>query len=344
MKVVICMFFLVVAVAQAGGCVMGNSRTDQEVDGLINAIKKTPFPNEKIVVLLQSLKMSQLGFTGNQTVAVFESLGIAAWSTDSVDAMYPYILNLQCQDLSRLIGTVPIPNDKLSMLKKYIPLTIDLNQNNATLIEAFPGFDKADAQKIIDNTKGGTCLFGYGLVEAKRVTLVVDKSRYMGLSSKKILQYVKEQLNMAVDSMTDDQLFNVVYFVGGVSTTQSGVSRQWPGVVPHNATNVQTVHTTFNKMKDDPYNTGLPDIRLALSVADDPNAYAIFLFSAGIHSHQQQDIIDFASKYSSTTDSKGTPRVIHTVAFKSDGFGDDANFMSEVAKAGRGTFRSVSVN
>jgi len=338
MKFVSCMFFLVVAVAQAEfGCLLGDSRTDQEVNGLINAIKKTPFTSDKIEILLDSLRMSDRGFTGNQTVAVFESLGFAAWSGDSVDAFLPFIMNLECQDLSRLIGTVPFPKDKLLLLTKYVPLVVDLNPNNATLIEAFTTDDKAKAQKIIDEAKGagGTCLFGYGLVEAKRVTLVVDVSRYMGLvhGNSRVLQYLKDQLNLAIDSMTDDQLFNVVYYWG------DRVSRQWTGLVPRNAANVQAAHSTINKLRYNEYFSE-PDLKLALQAADAPNNYAIFVLSAGIHSRKEQEIIDFVSAYSSTTDSNGIPRSIYTSAFNAKA--TSANFMSEVAKAGHGTFRNVT--
>merc|ERR1711957_990897 len=138
----------------AGGCdVVGGdvARSDDEVNVLISQLKKIPFPDEKIEALTEALTKSPLGFTGNQTVAIFECLGFAAWSSDSVDAMLPYILNLECENLAKLMATVPFPDDKLKMMKTYIPLTIDLKQNNATLLKEFSNvYKKEDAQKIID--------------------------------------------------------------------------------------------------------------------------------------------------------------------------------------------------
>jgi len=345
MKVVSCILLLVVAVA-AGGCdVVGGdvARSDDEVNVLISQLKKIPFPDEKIEALTEALTKSPLGFTGNQTVAIFECLGFAAWSSDSVDAMLPYILNLECENLAKLMATVPFPDDKLKMMKTYIPLTIDLKQNNATLLKDFSNsFTKEDAQKIIDEYTAGSngskgtipCLFGYG-IRAKRVIIVVDKSGSMGRTITNegrvltMLQFVGEQLNLAVDVMTDDQEFNLIYFAITVQSWQKGV-------VPHNAENVQNAKASIATLSPG----GGTNTWGAMNIAtQDPKAYAIFLLSDGQPNGNEQDIINLAFKYSHGTDSNGSPRFITAIAFNADARA--ASFMTEVAKAGNGTFRNL---
>jgi len=261
----------------------------------------------------------------------------------------PYILNLECKNLAKLLATVPFLKDKLSMMTKYIPLTIDLKQNNATLLESFPVFDKEDAQKIIDAWTTGSkstipCLFGYG-IRAKRVTIVVDYSFSMGRNITNegrvltMLQFVKEQLNLALDVMTDDQEFNLIYFAGldGVLPWRS------QGVVPHNAQNVHdakaTGHRSIAALKlgiKYPYRYTWQAMYRATT---DPNSNAIFLLSDGEPPSHQQDIINMAFKYSQSTDSKGSPRFITAVAFNANATA--VSFMTEVAKAGNGTFRNL---
>jgi len=340
MKVVSCMLLLVVAVA-AGGCDVVGARSDDEVNDLISQLNKIPFPDQKIEALTKALKLSPLGLTGNQTVSIFECLGFAAWSSDSVYAMLPYILNLDCQNLAQVLATVPFPQSQLEMLTIYLPLTIDVKSNNATLIKVFRNpFNKKDAQKIIDAGTTGSkgtipCLFGYGLVEAKRVIIVVDKSGSMSRTITNegrdltLLQFVAEQLNLAVDVMTDDQEFNLIYFDSNVHSWQ-------PGVVPHNAENIQNAKGTIAALRPgSSTNTwGAMDV-----ATRDPNAYAIFLLSDGQPDGRQQDIIELAFKYSQSTDSKGSPRFVTAVAFNADKTA--ASFMSEVAKAGNGTFRNL---
>jgi len=247
------------------------------------------------------------------------------------------------------LATVPFLKDKLSMMTKYIPLTIDLKQNNATLLESFPVFDKEDAQKIIDAWTTGSkstipCLFGYG-IRAKRVTIVVDYSFSMGRNITNegrvltMLQFVKEQLNLALDVMTDDQEFNLIYFAGlyGVLPWRS------QGVVPHNAQNVHdakaTGHRSIAALKlgiKYPYRYTWQAMYRATT---DPNSNAIFLLSDGEPPSHQQDIINMAFKYSQSTDSKGSPRFITAVAFNANATA--VSFMTEVAKAGNGTFRNL---
>jgi len=346
MKVVTCMVLLVVAVA-AGGCdVVGGdvSRSDDEVNGLISHLNKFPYADEKIEALTKFLKLSPLGFTGNQTVAIFECLGFAAWSSDSFNVMLPYILNLECEDLAKLMATVPFPDDKLKMMKTYIPLTIDLKQNNATLLKEFSNvYKKEDAQKIIDEYTAGSyrakgtipCLFGYG-IRAKRVIIVVDKSDQMRRTitnegrNLTMLQFVGEQLNLAVDVMTDDQEFNLIYFAISFQSWQKGV-------VPHNAENVQKAKASIATLSQ---SIGHNLYGALKNATQDPKAYAIFLVSDGSGNGRfEPDIINLALEYSQGTDSNGSPRFITAIAFNADARG--ARFMTEVAKAGNGTFRNL---
>lgn len=303
--------------------------------GLIDGLKKISFNDEKVAYVVEKTTGNPDGFTGIQIVALLDQF--TYWSTreEVLTFLNSSVISLTCQDVVTIFTKFGLSSDKLNILQKTIDIVIreDLKQNNQTIIDAFTfNSDKALAKKIIENSRGRSCLWGD--TNEPRINFVVDVSGSMSTSFKingqsyTRLSYVKKELDEVIRfQLRSDQFFNVYKF-------SSAVSAWAPGLQPVNTTSIDSAVRFVAGLAAGGSTNAFSALEKAFS---DPDVEGIYFLSDGQpDSGQAARILNQVD----TWEKGRNPKVpVHTTALAAPS--DAQEFMRQLAKKTGGNYRAI---
>lgn len=163
---------------QTGGCTQDGAWNDTAFQQLLQSLIKESNEILRYDLLKASLQGNSQGFTSNQTLLVLQTFKNELYIKQVLVDLSQWILGMKCDDVLKLLLTMSNSLLRLDVLPYLVNLTIDLQENNATILKAWTNtFDRDDAKKIIDAATPYSCIWGD--VNVERLIFVVDTSGSM---------------------------------------------------------------------------------------------------------------------------------------------------------------------
>mmetsp|Transcript_46036 Transcript_46036/g.112891 ORF Transcript_46036/g.112891 Transcript_46036/m.112891 type:complete len:339 (+) Transcript_46036:63-1079(+) len=324
----------VVAAKVPPGCGQDGAVDSATFGKLMAELKANPFSFDRQEIIKNFVADNVAGLRSNQTIALANLFDNAILRVEVLEMLGPLLLGVTCDDLANGL-LEPIHNSfgKMDALKALVNATVDLKQNNATILAQFSNtFTRRDAKSVIDAARPRSCVFGDPR-SVKRVIFVVDTSGSMGERFRDAdgntvtrMSYVSRELVRAIDTLDSDQEFNVISF--------SNSPRAWqPGVVPVDAQSRTKAQQFASALTAGGGTNMLDALRLAYK---DTRALGIFLLSDGMP-NSAAGLVQEATGWSSQLSAR---RPLNTIALFAPA--QAQQLLKSLAEATQGAFRAIN--
>ncbi|HAN79056.1 MAG TPA: hypothetical protein DCQ31_15440 [Bacteroidales bacterium] len=315
--------------------------TDAEVNAMVAKIKVETLRTTKMDVLINETKLKPEGFNAAQTAKILTAFDFSRDKAEAIKTIDEKILGMTTKEVITVLNQAAFPSDKLAILQE-MRFCITDDENKYDILNAIPAQKyKAEAKVILDQVRKPRS-FIYGTVRSKEVIFVVDLSGSMEATftantgkSYSRLDFVKMELEKAIQSLEADSYFNIIFFESNI--------RIWkPAMQPATEANINSAVSFFSSYAP----AGATNIYDALEAAYAYNrAKTIYFLTDGMPTAGKKTDVEMILKdvvrWNATRNI-----VIHTTAFLSgDYLGDNKpqsrDLMKRLAISTNGVYRSI---
>ena len=189
-KLVVLLVFLTIIGISSGqtGCQQQDPWTNSDFSELMNKLKSVSFNDDRWKILVQSVSNAVRGFNTNQTVQILKMFDYTDYKIKFLTGYPNLLLGIDCTGCYNILMTLFADSDRIGVLPYLVNITVDLNPNNATILNAFTfSSSKQKAQEIINKSTKFSCIWGD--ITTSRVVFVVDTSGSMSTSFNSSIDY-----------------------------------------------------------------------------------------------------------------------------------------------------------
>jgi hypothetical protein len=173
---VFCILVLALITFSSAQCPHKDTRSDADVEALVEAINRESFVEGKLKVLETKISESPKSLKSSHVISLIKAFPYIDARNKAMKIMDDYILGFTCAEVRDVLKNLPFENERLVFLESLRFTLTDIANKNL-ILDAFTfSSNKEKAAELLKDVKQRNCIFGtIKEYELHRVLTFIEK-------------------------------------------------------------------------------------------------------------------------------------------------------------------------